>query len=71
VFHNSADIWKCKLITLARPAAETGTAGCVFCFCFLFIYLFIIILMILVRPIISKSTGPIIAKFAQLAELLM
>jgi len=43
---------------LARPAAER-LVGYMFCFCFLYIYF----LTIPVRPIISKSAGPIFAKF--------
>jgi len=47
---------------LAYPAVESRLAGYMFCFCFLF-------LTITVRPIISKSTGPIFAKFLGLVEL--
>jgi len=44
-------------------------AGYVFCFCFLFIYLLFFDDLIPVRPIISKSTGPIFARFSGLVEL--
>ena len=47
---------------LARLAAENRQAGYMFCFCFFF-------LMMPVRPIISKSTRPIFAKFLGLVEL--
>ena len=69
------------LTTLARPfgyivfstnnwsfpqcVAKSRHGGYMFCFCFLFICL----LMIPVRPIISKSTRPMLAIFAEMVEL--
>jgi len=47
-----------------RPAAESRYGGLCVVFLFL-VYLFIFP----VRPIISKSTGPVFAKFSELVEL--
>jgi len=49
---------------LARTVAESGH-GVLYSFCFLRIYLriYLLILTIRVRPIVSKSTGPIFANF--------
>jgi len=52
----------------ATHSAAEAAGGLVFSRCFLFIYLltftFIFKLRISVRPIISTSTGPIVAKFS-------
>jgi len=52
---------------LARPAAESRHGGLSVKFMVLAIYLFYFIIP--VRPTISKSTGPISAKFSGLVEL--
>jgi len=53
---------------LARPAAESRHGELYVLLLFL-IHLFILFLTIPVRPIISKSTGPIFTKFSRLIEL--
>jgi len=52
-------------LSLSVHLARLAAVGYMLCFCFLFIYL---VLTIPVRPIISKSTGPIFAKRSGLVE---